>query len=71
MSMPMIEIRPNSISGTAMVFLSGNQCGKMWMTLQGCCYKHTNRDYVLSTDDTSLIVAIMRGVEALKQDDER
>ena len=65
MTLPKIEIRPNSISDTAMVSINGHQCGEMWMTDRGCCYKHTDRDFTLAADHVEFLATIMRGVELL------
>ena len=68
MSLPKIGLIHNSISDTAIFSINGKQCGEIWMTERGCCHKHTNRDFVLSTDHVEIIVVMMRSAEVLGMD---
>jgi len=70
MALPKIDIRPNSTSGTAIVFINGCQCGEMWTQDKKCVYKHTNRDLYLNSDCLDILSGIMKSVEIFGSNNE-
>ena len=59
-----VDIRPGpSDEQTAIITVGGFQCGEMWLTTRGACYKHTSKDRALDREEMQTIVSAMQAAE--------